>query len=154
MHEEAYDGNGALEVGSREPERALTAGGRPIRVLIVEDNALAALDLSCVVTGRGGTVVAQTSVPAEAVRRVGRLRPDVVLMDVRLFGSMDGIDAASRIRKSCRIPVVFVTGNDEPSVLERIAQLGSPVVLKPFTPDQIEAAILGVLGLRCPPGKK
>jgi two-component system, response regulator PdtaR len=149
VHEEGRQtGNAPDRRGSGDPARALTAGGRPARVLIVEDNAIAALDLSCIVTERGGAVVAQTSVPAEAVRLAERLRPDVVLMDVRLFGSMDGIDAAARIRKSCRVPVVFVTGNDDPQTLARIAELRAPVVVKPFTPDEIEAAIVGVLARR------
>jgi two-component system, response regulator PdtaR len=138
-------GEGSAEAARHGPAHTLIAGGRPARILIVEDDAFAALELSCVVTERGGAVVAQTSVPADAIRLADRLRPDIVLMDVRLFGSMDGISAAARIRKSYRIPVVFVTGSGDPSTLGRIAQLKAPVVLKPFSPEEIETAILGAL---------
>lgn len=113
--------------------------------MVVEDDALIALELSCIITERGGSVIARTSVPLEAITLAARLQPDVVLMDVRLFGSMDGIDAARQINRSRRIPIVFVTGNGDARTLGRLAEAGSPVVLKPFTPEQIEAAIITAL---------
>lgn len=126
-------------------QRALQLKGRPVRTMVVEDDALIALELSCIITERGGSVIARTSVPLEAITLAARLQPDVVLMDVRLFGSMDGIDAARQINRSRRIPIVFVTGNGDARTLGRLAEAGSPVVLKPFTPEQIEAAIITAL---------
>jgi CheY-like chemotaxis protein len=145
------EASGAGDAGTPAQEaaqgrRPLQRDGKALRVLVVEDNAAIALDLSCIVTQRGGTVVAQTSVPAEAVRLAARVEPDVILMDVRLFGSMDGIDAALQIRRHRPVPVVFVTGNGDPHTLSRLALFGAPVVLKPFAPEQIEAAILGAVG--------
>jgi CheY-like chemotaxis protein len=125
--------------------QSLQRHGKALRVLVVEDDATIALELSCIVTERGGMVVAQTSVPLEAVGLAARVEPDVILMDVRLFGSMDGIDAAVQINQHRRTPIVFVTGNGDPYTLSRLALAGPHVVLKPFLPTQIEAAILGAL---------
>ena len=127
--------------------QSLQRDGKALRVLVVEDDAMIALELSCIVTERGGAVVAQTSVPLEAIGLAARVEPDVILMDVRLFGSMDGIDAASQINRQRRTPIVFVTGNGDPYTLSRLSLASAHVVLKPFAPAQIEAAILAALGL-------
>jgi CheY-like chemotaxis protein len=142
---------GSIRAGANSPAepvrlgQTLRRGSQALRVLVVEDDAMIALELSCIVTERGGTVVAQTSVPLEAIGLAARVEPDVILMDVRLFGSMDGIDAAAQINRYRRTATVFVTGNGDPYTLSRLALSGAQVVLKPFAPEQIEAAILAAV---------
>ena len=79
------------------------------RILIVEDERLIAIDLQRRLTRLGYTVVALAASGAEAIQEALALHPDVVLMDIRLQGDMDGVEAAQQIHASAAIPVVFMT---------------------------------------------
>ena len=79
------------------------------RILIVEDEAIVSMDLRYKLESLGYSVPAEISSGEEAVDAASRLRPDVVLMDIRLSGDMDGIDAAARIRDQFGVPVVYLT---------------------------------------------
>jgi two-component system, response regulator PdtaR len=77
-----------------DSDRLLDHSGKPLRVLIVEDEMLTALDFSIVIEDAGAQVLG-TAASAEAAEALARdLQPDAVLMDVRLFGDRDGVDAA------------------------------------------------------------
>jgi signal transduction histidine kinase len=78
----------------------------------------------------------------QAVQRAGALRPDLVLMDVRLSGTMDGIEAADEIRARFDIPVVFLTAHSDERTLERVKQTRPfGYLLKPFRPRELQTAI-------------
>jgi CheY-like chemotaxis protein len=76
------------------------------RILIVEDESIVRLDLQQRLERMGHTVVGLASEGEEAVAKAVELKPDLILMDVRLEGEMDGIEAAGRIRERQATPVI------------------------------------------------
>ena len=87
------------------------------QVLVVEDEGVVALDIQSRLAKLGYTVLAVVDSGEEAVRKATEVRPDLVLMDVRLKGEMDGVEAAERIRADLDIPVIYLTAYaDEPTV--------------------------------------
>jgi DNA-binding NarL/FixJ family response regulator len=129
MHMPAPDS----EISSDLLSRALMVFGRPSRVLLVENDPIAALELALTVDDLGGEVVGSASSGAVAIAQAGRLRPDIVLMDVELDGDMDGIETAWIIRFRWAVPVVFVTGDDDEETIRRIAAFDGKRVPKPFS---------------------
>ena len=88
------------------------------KILIAEDEIVVALDLEQSLTGLGYDVVGVADTGRGAVRLVNEVRPHLVLMDIRLKGQMDGIEAAEEIRRRSQVPVVFVTAfTDRKSVV-------------------------------------
>jgi PAS domain S-box-containing protein len=112
------------------------------RILVVEDEAIVARDIVHQLERFGHHVVADTPRGEEAVEVAAKLLPDLVLMDIQLAGTMDGIDAAQVIRRNSGIPVVFLTAFATDNVLQRAKQ-ASPFgyLIKPFDPQQLETAI-------------
>jgi PAS domain S-box-containing protein len=110
--------------------------------MIVEDDRVVARDIRAQVSRMGHSVVGVTGSGEEAVTLAAAEQPDLVLMDIRLEGEMDGIEAAQRIRSKNRIPVVFLTayGNEE---IMRRASLTEPFcyLLKPFEVPQMRTVI-------------
>ncbi len=112
------------------------------RILVVEDEGIVALDIEEGLRTLGYEVVGIVDSGEEAVRSAERERPDLVLMDVSLKGSMDGVEAAARIRDNFGIPVVYLTAHADESTLHR-ARVTTPYgfILKPFAPDDLRPAI-------------
>ena len=81
----------------------------PHRILIVEDGRVIARDLAARLTRMGFVIAGVTPSGEEALVLAERERPDLVLMDIRLEGEMDGIAAADHIRTHLQLPVVFLT---------------------------------------------
>lgn len=129
----------------------LAANGTPCRILIVEDDALIALDLQQTVEEMGGTVVGHAAHAENAVGLAARHKPDVVLMDIRLAGGSDGIDAARGIRQKQDVAIIFVTGNSDPGTRSRVLEFSDALLLtKPVDHMQLGAA----LRERCLPGNQ
>lgn len=106
---------------------------RTARILVVEDERIIAADLQSRLAAMGYDVPATASTGARALDLAARLRPALVLMDIKLPGGMDGIDAAGRLREHFDIPVVFVTALIDDATLARATQTtGYGYVLKPF----------------------
>jgi len=103
------------------------------RILIVEDERLIAHDLQRRLTQLGYTVVGNVASGAQAITAAYQLQPDLVLMDIRLQGEMDGIEAALRIHTDRPIPIVYLTAYVDESTIQR-AQATSPLgfLRKPF----------------------
>jgi CheY-like chemotaxis protein len=82
----------------------------------------------------------------EAIQKALTLRPDVVLMDIRLQGDMDGVEAAQQIQASAAIPVVFMTAYVDEDTHQRL-RATSPwgCLYKPFTPHQVQSTLAYVL---------
>lgn len=112
------------------------------RILIVEDDRIVARDIQHQLSRMGHVVVGMSASGEEAVRLAGSHQPDLVLMDIRLEGEMDGIEAARRIRDAQRIPVVFLTAYANDEVVQR-ASLTEPFgyLLKPFEEPQMRTVI-------------
>ena len=113
-----------------------------VQVLIVEDEAIVSMDLRYKLEGLGYSVPAEISSGEEAVEAASRLRPDVVLMDIRLSGEMDGIDAASLIRNQFGVPVVYLTSSvDEDTLARAKSTEPSGYILKPFGAAELRAVV-------------
>lgn len=114
----------------------------PTNVLIAEDEALVALDISHELTSVGYTVIGQASSGREAVQKALELKPDVILMDITMPGEMDGIRAAEEIGRTLKTPVIFVTAHSDEGTLQR-AKLSHPAgyIMKPFEPNELRANI-------------
>jgi CheY-like chemotaxis protein len=79
------------------------------RILIVEDEKILAADLEQKLRGLGYRVDSIATSGEEAVRLAQERRPSLVLMDVRLSGAMDGVQAARQIQENRRIPIIYLT---------------------------------------------
>lgn len=111
--------------------------GSPVRVLIVEDEVIIAMEIQLRLETAGFEVCGLAATGEKAIRAVREKSPDVVLMDITLRGPMDGLEAAACIRAESRIPVIFLTASENEAVLRRAREL-SPGrhVPKPF--DEID----------------
>jgi len=112
------------------------------RILIVEDDAVLAEELAHRVSRMGMAVVGTTGSGQEAIALAGAQLPDLVLMDIRLRGGIDGIAAASAIRERYNVPVVFITAHSDPATIER-AKEAAPLgyLIKPFNERDLHVAI-------------
>ncbi len=112
------------------------------RIVVVEDENLVALAIEKSLTAMGYDVPLTTPRGEEAVQKVPEIEPDLVLMDIRLKGALDGIEAAERIRSTFHIPVIFLTAYADGPTLER-AKVSEPYgyILKPFEEKSLQAAV-------------
>jgi DNA-binding NarL/FixJ family response regulator len=122
----------------------------PYRILIVEEDWLQAESLEELLMLEGHTVCATEASGERAVTLAASLRPDLVVMDVRVAGRIDGIESAIRItraRPDCG--VVFITGDSDEGWISRMqAMEHAMVVLKPATVSDIRDAITRVGRMR------
>jgi two-component system, cell cycle sensor histidine kinase and response regulator CckA len=111
-------------------------------ILIVEDEQIVAADLSARLKRMGYQPVGSAARADQAVALAGELRPDLVLMDIRLEGGTDGVAAAREIYQKFRIPSVFVSAYSEEATIER-AKLAEPFgyILKPFEDRELRVNI-------------
>lgn len=111
-------------------------------ILIVEDETLVAKDIRRFLQGLGYEVVGIAGSGDEAIRLALDARPDLVLMDIRLKGDMDGITAAKRIRESFDVPIVFLTAQWDKQTRERAKGTGAyGYVLKPWVERELEIGV-------------
>jgi len=115
-------------------------------VLVVDDEFLIAQGLSMQVEDMGLPVCGTAATADDAVSLAQRHRPAVVLMDMRLLGDKDGVDAALAIYETVGSKVIFVTGSREPATIARI-NLDHPagVLFKPVSDQQLQTAIRAAL---------
>lgn len=124
----------------RSPDRAL-------RVLIVEDELLVAWHLESLIREQSLEVCGLVPDGDGAVEQAADLDVDLVLMDVRLAGRMDGIEAARRIRQTRNTPIIFITAHGDQETRAYIDKMvpGAPVLAKPISAHRLRDAIASVL---------
>lgn len=111
------------------------------RVLIAEDEALIRLDLAEMLREEGYEVVGEACDGQEAVELAELLRPDLVILDVKM-PRRDGIDAASEIAAKRIAPIVMLTAFSQRDLVERARDAGAMAYLvKPFTAGDLVPAI-------------
>jgi signal transduction histidine kinase len=105
----------------------------PASILIVEDERLVARDIADILAQHGYVVPTICTTAECALTEIQRHQPDLVLMDIRLAGAMDGVEAAQIIQAQFQRPVVYLTANADPVTLDRV-QSSRPFgyLLKPF----------------------
>ena len=100
------------------------------RVLIVEDELLVAWHLESLAREQNLEVCALVPDGDGAIEQATDLDADLILMDIRLAGRMDGIEAARRIREQRTTPIIFITAHGDPATRAKIEQVlpGTPVL--------------------------
>jgi two-component system, response regulator PdtaR len=127
---------------SEEASGADKAPASPARILIVEDDFLVASDMEAGLTDAGMEIVGVASSAEEALKLARTERPTVVVMDIRLAGKRDGIDAALELFNTLGIRCVFATAhNDEDTRLR--AEPANPIawVPKPYSMASLVEAV-------------
>src|SRR5215213_519638 len=119
-------------------ERARSTSQVP-RVLIVEDELLVAWHLESLSREQNLEVCGLVPDGDGAVEQAADLDVDLVLMDVRLAGRMDGIEAARRIRETRSTPIIFITAHGDQETRAYIDQMvpGAPVLAKPISAQRL-----------------
>jgi PAS domain S-box-containing protein len=103
------------------------------KILIVEDEMIISMEIKQKLHGMGYVVVGQAITGESAIQKAGENQPDLILMDIRLKGDMDGITAAKRVMDLYDLPIIFLTAHSDKATLERaIAVSPSGYLLKPF----------------------
>ncbi len=115
---------------------------RGARVLIVEDDMLVARGIAGTLTSLGHEVAGSVTSGEAAIAAAAEVTPDVVLMDVRLEGEMDGTEAAAHLRQQLDVPVVFLTAySDNETVLRATASGPFGYVVKPYEERDLSIAL-------------
>ncbi len=139
------DAAGAGDTGDAvvEPRDAVVEGGAAgvARILVAEDETLIRLDLVEMLGELGYDVVGQANNGEQALELARELRPDLVIMDVKM-PVMDGLSAAEAIHADKLCPVIMLTAFSQTELVERARDAGvMAYVVKPFTADDLRPAI-------------
>lgn len=95
------------------------------KVLIVEDDLIIALSTQKMVQKLGYKVIGRVTTGEEAIKQALASKPDVILMDIRLAGELDGIEASTKILDSISdTAIIYLTGNTDHMYLERASKTG------------------------------
>ncbi len=115
---------------------------RKVRIFVVEDEAIVAMDIRNSLEILGYSVVGTASTGEKAIVKALETRPDLMLMDIILKGEMDGVQAADHIRSRLDIPVIFLTACSDDATLQR-AKVTEPFgyLLKPFEERELHSHI-------------
>jgi DNA-binding NarL/FixJ family response regulator len=130
-------------------EATASASSRPLRVVLVEDEAIVAWDIAETLKRLGYAIVGMADNADQALRLVETLTPDLILMDIRLNGALDGIEAARLIRERTGRGVIYLTAHADLATMERAAAT-EPLgyVFKPFSQEGLRAALQQATGGR------
>jgi diguanylate cyclase (GGDEF)-like protein/PAS domain S-box-containing protein len=112
------------------------------KILIVEDEGIIAKSLKVVLEEFGYEISSITASGEEAIKKVKKDKPDLVLMDIMLKGDIDGIEAAKKIKSDFNIPVIYLTAYTDKQILER-AKIAEPFgyIVKPFEDSELYSTI-------------
>ena len=111
-------------------------------ILVVEDELIVALEIKKTLIKLGYHVAGTEKDGQSAIETVGKTRPDLILMDIRLKGEMDGIEAAQRIRALYQTPVIFLTAHSDEDTLSRALKTHPcGYLVKPFRERELYQAI-------------
>ena len=113
-----------------------------VKILIVEDNNIVMLELKDRLTEMDYNVVDTASSAMESIEKVRLHSPDLIMMDIRLKGEMDGIEAATIIKKEFNSPIIYLTAHTDSNTLER-AKITEPYgyIIKPFEERELHTTI-------------
>jgi DNA-binding response OmpR family regulator len=112
------------------------------RIMIVEDDEITALNLNMSLTKQGYNVVAMFDNAEEAKANIASLHPKLIVIDISLQESSDGIELAQHIRDHYNIPFIFLTSYSDDDIIS-LAKLTEPYgyIVKPFDPNSLHATI-------------
>ncbi|MFH0729988.1 MAG: response regulator [Pseudomonadota bacterium] len=111
-------------------------------ILIVEDEGILAVHLQYVLTELGYHPVGPAASGEEAISAAVTLKPDLILMDINLTGAMNGIAAAGHIGAASSVPIIFLTGDDEDSLVQEAKEVAPyGYLVKPVSERELAATI-------------
>jgi CheY-like chemotaxis protein len=122
------------------------SGGDGLRILVVEDEALIALELQCLLEDLGYVVAGVASSSAEAIELGRATAPDIALVDIHLIDGPTGIEVARMLSLDPRTSVVFMTANDKRIPADFAGALG--VIAKPYSERAVAGALRYVATIR------
>lgn len=120
----------------------------PLKILVVEDEAMTAMLLQKIVKQLGHIFLGSMAKGEDAVLFVKKNEqmPDLILMDIQLAGEIDGIEAASRVKAAFNIPIIFATAFSNPEVIERAQKIKpNAYLIKPITRSELASAISSLI---------
>jgi CheY-like chemotaxis protein len=113
-----------------------------IKILVAEDDRIIARDLQYTLESHGYHVCAIVASGEECIEKALYFQPDLVLMDIKLNGNMDGMSAAQQIYDRFQIPVVYLTAYGDEKTLARAKKAECfGFVIKPFDENMLQQAI-------------
>ena len=112
------------------------------KIMVVEDEVVIAMRLQQRLSEMGYEVVALSHSSEESLEKARDLRPDLILMDIKIPGTLDGVAVAEIVKSELDIPVVFLTAFAEDQIIKR-AKLAEPYgyIVKPFQDQELKAAV-------------
>lgn len=117
-------------------------GEESVRVLVVEDESIVALDMKNRLSSLGYKVTGIAATGLEAVEKARTTNPDIILMDIKLRGDMDGLRAADLIHEELDVPIIFITAFADERTLARAKETEAfGYVLKPFQEREVLISI-------------
>ena len=130
---------------SRADEMTVSAPqmpARPVKILIVEDEGLVADNLAANLSAGGYKVVGIAESSERALEVVPQLMPELILMDIRIKGSMDGIATAAKLREHFDIPIIYLTAHTDHETVDRAKTTGAfGYLTKPVYPMNLSITI-------------
>ena len=118
--------------------------GEPVgaRILIVEDDAIIAMDMEQILTRKGYDVVGRVDRGEKAISAVEEKKPDIVLMDINIKGNIDGIAVAKKLLDELKLKVIYVTAYSDINMKERAFET-EPIgyLVKPLRESELVAMI-------------
>jgi len=117
------------------------------KILIVEDEVIIALDLKKTLKDLGYSLVGTVTSGEEAVKAAGKMHPDLILMDIKLQGHINGLEAGKKIQDKFNIPVIYITAYSDKKTFGLIKKTNSSFfhITKPFINEEICAVVEKVL---------
>lgn len=117
-----------------------------LKVLVVEDENIIAMDIQYTLRRFGFNVCGVVSTGEESIESAIRTNPDLILMDIKLRGKMDGIYAAKQIQSKFNIPVIYLTAYGDESTLNRVDRTKPfGYINKPFEETELHSEITSLL---------
>lgn len=115
-------------------------------ILIVEDEGIIAMESKMSLLANGYKVVGVASSGKEAMAKFDQEQPDLVLMDIKLKGDINGVDVANYIRHNSTVPILFLTGNSDAATRVKVEGLkGSKLLFKPIQSKDLFLEIKAIL---------
>jgi CheY-like chemotaxis protein len=117
------------------------------RIIVVEDEGIVAMDISKCLSGLGYDIVLISDSGEKTLEELENLNADLILMDVELKGTLNGLETTKIIKEKFSIPVVFLTAFEDDATLQKISKLSSDgYLVKPFEDEQLKSTVESVLG--------
>lgn len=115
---------------------------KKFHIMIVEDDILICEDLKRVLNQHNFVPIAVTHTGEDAIPKVDKMKPDLILMDIVLGGHLNGIETSRKIQKKYNGPIIFLTAYSDTITKNRVKNIKhSAYILKPFKDSELITAI-------------